>query len=142
MEKEFVPYSLAVRMKKLGFDEPCFAAYSDVDNLFIYWDDLASTDELFTSQTYCEGFDYECLAPTFSQAFRWFREKYNLHQSIIKYSSSKIHWCQIEMISDKKDRSGEYEVIYATSLSNFTKYRDAELACLEKLIEIVESKSE
>jgi hypothetical protein len=25
MEKEFVPYELALRMKTLGFDEPCMA---------------------------------------------------------------------------------------------------------------------
>jgi hypothetical protein len=24
MEKEFVPYELAVKLKALGFDEPCF----------------------------------------------------------------------------------------------------------------------
>jgi predicted RNA-binding Zn-ribbon protein involved in translation (DUF1610 family) len=27
MEKEFIPYELALRMKQLGFDEPCFNLY-------------------------------------------------------------------------------------------------------------------
>jgi hypothetical protein len=27
MEKEFVPYELALKLKKLGFDEPCFGLY-------------------------------------------------------------------------------------------------------------------
>ena len=30
MEKEFVPYELALRMKALGFDEPCFGYYDEV----------------------------------------------------------------------------------------------------------------
>ena len=29
MEKEFVPYELALRMKELGFDEPCFGYYNN-----------------------------------------------------------------------------------------------------------------
>ena len=29
MEKEFIPYELALRMKDLGFDEECFAVYFD-----------------------------------------------------------------------------------------------------------------
>jgi hypothetical protein len=27
MEKEFVPYGLALRMKVIGFDEPCLGSY-------------------------------------------------------------------------------------------------------------------
>jgi len=27
-EKEFVPYPLALKMKALGFDEPCFGCYT------------------------------------------------------------------------------------------------------------------
>jgi hypothetical protein len=27
MEKEFIPYNLALELKDLGFDEPCFGYY-------------------------------------------------------------------------------------------------------------------
>ena len=134
MEKEFVSYDRALRLKALGFNETCISFYSK------------GGKHNYDVQSPCTNIgswndqEYYCSAPTFSQAFEWMREKYGLHQSIIKYSGSKIYWCQIEMISDKKDRSGEYEVIYATSLSTFTKYRDAEIACLKKLLEIVEQK--
>ncbi len=75
MEKEFVPYQPSLDMKELGFDEPCFGEYrqwnGSVPYLKLYQDvDGCSTDPA----------DYEytsdCIAPTFSQAFRWFREKY------------------------------------------------------------------
>ena len=29
MNKEFVPYELAVKLKQLGFDEPCFARFNN-----------------------------------------------------------------------------------------------------------------
>lgn len=28
IEKEFIPYEQALDLKKLGFDEPCFATYN------------------------------------------------------------------------------------------------------------------
>jgi hypothetical protein len=34
MEKEFVPYELAVKLKELGFDEPCFGYYDEGGNLY------------------------------------------------------------------------------------------------------------
>ena len=130
METEFIQYHQALELKELGFDESCFSFYIDVDKF------------LYTNQKWL---DYNLnsrriSAPLYQQAFKWFREKYDIHQSIIKYSGSKTYWCQIEMISDKKDKRGKYGVIYATNLSTFTKYRDAELACLKKLIEIVKEK--
>jgi hypothetical protein len=129
MEKEFVPYELALRLKAIGFDEPCFAAYSedeDVSNLFIYWNDLADMSELFISQDNCEKFNYECLAPTYSQAFRWLREKYGLYDTISKNGY---------MIEGELNK----EFLRITKLS-LKSHEEAELACLEKLIEIVESK--
>lgn len=29
MKKEFVPYELAVKLKELGFDEPCLAVFNE-----------------------------------------------------------------------------------------------------------------
>ena len=34
MEKEFIPYEIALALKELGFDEPCFANYSPEFNLY------------------------------------------------------------------------------------------------------------
>jgi len=129
MEKEFVNYELALRMKALGFDEPCMAAFEDNGKLFIYWNDLASKDELFCSQKVCEKLDYECLVPTWQQAFRWFREKGYL----ISFSShdTSIHDFYIKWQPSKSILSDTYDT-----------YEEAELACLEKLIEIVEQKNE
>jgi len=111
MKKEFVPYDIALRMKQLGFDEPCFGFHSPIHDLMI-----CNTKSV-------NNIAGECLAPTYSQAFRWFREKYNIHIRIEKYDETKwwANW-----------GSWTSEV--------YDSYEEAERACLEKLIEIVEQK--
>ena len=126
MEKDFVPYELAVKLKALGFNEECFGAYHNEDYL-----DLKS-----------EEFDYSYAvkAPLFQQAFRWFREK-NYYIAINIYPttliSSEFFTIEIEYINEK----GMIEWIDDfTSNTQFDTYEEAENACLTKLIEIVESK--
>lgn len=66
-------------------------------------------------------------APTFSQAFRWFREKHKLLSYIDK--------CLIDTF--------RYNIDYNNSiigLSGHTTYEEAELACIIKLIEIVKNR--
>ena len=69
MEKEFVPYKIALELKDLGFDEPCFGFYGTDGYLYIQY---ARNGNIFKRNN-------GCLSPTFSQIFRWFREKYKLH---------------------------------------------------------------
>ena len=67
MEKEFISYELALRMKQLGFNEPCFMYWWKGENEYILADLI--DDEART-------IDFK--APLFQQAFRWFREKHRL----------------------------------------------------------------
>ena len=62
MKNEFVPYDIALAMKELGFDEPCFGCYRE-DKMFLF----GRTSDNTSTWT---------LAPLYQQAFRWFREKY------------------------------------------------------------------
>jgi len=80
MEKEFIPYKESLELRDLRFDEPCFGAYgawgfmssNDVNSLS---DEV--TQEDLNNESYTEE-DGVCLAPTYSQAFRFFRKKYGL----------------------------------------------------------------
>jgi hypothetical protein len=141
MKTEFVSYELALKMKQLGFDEPCMAAFEDNGKLFIYWNDLASKDELFCSQKACEKLDYECLVPTWQQAFRWFRENHNLRGFIGFRPNIKQFDCHIYDMS----LSGK-EYVKQRTMEEFNKdpkvgtYEEAELECLKKLINIVKKK--
>ena len=114
MNKEFVPYELAVKLKELGFDEPCFGYYDN--GVFIFWYDSKQETELLLN----------CTASTFSQAFRWFRKKYML-VGVPTHQSYDI-WNTI---------TGECFI----EIYPLNSYEEAELACLTKLIEIVEQQN-
>jgi hypothetical protein len=123
MEKEFVPFELAVKLKELGFNEPCWGYYHvnegySIGYAFCY-SDAESQPEI--------GY----LAPTFSQAFRWFREKYDLYHNIDKHG----YW----FFEIKKDE-GYGDLTVVDCCFDFESYEEAELACLVKLIDIVKQK--
>jgi len=124
MEKEFVIYSLALRMKKLGYNGSCFAFYQ-VENFEEKPCGVDDRDEYIrTGFATCKNSEipeHFTSAPTYSQAFRWFREKYNIHIRIEKYDETKwwANW-----------GSWTSEV--------YDSYEESELACLEKLIEIAD----
>ena len=119
MEKEFVPYELALRMKQLGFDEPCLGFYNKEDR-----PNLGYCTNSFQDDTTLE---IKCTAPLYQQAFRWFREKHELCYFI---DFSGDGFC-----SGWEDLGNNQH-----GFENFKTYEEAELACLEKLIETVEIK--
>ena len=122
MNKEFVPYELAVKLKALGFEKSCFGGFYDNGDLHIQRVDFQSP---------LEGF---CLSPLFQQAFRWFREKYNLFGCIDLHSCIPPHWfVRIDNIV-----TNDYVFHSEDEQKKFITYEEAELACLTKLIEIVE----
>jgi hypothetical protein len=134
MEKEFVHYELALRMKQLGFDEPCFNFYmggfKELGKIkYVNPNNVAETN---------------VLAPTFSQAFRWFREKYGLYSWIQLHNGyiNDSFYPELPItfsIMDRKTGNKYYErdiphnYLYKTN-------EEAELECLKELIEIVEQK--
>ena len=132
MEKDFIPYGQALALKELGFDEPCMGYYrttlipSDFTEYFLEtelgmnesWEDWINSN--FQTQA--------CSAPTFSQAFRWFREKYRLHYYITTHDETDYEW----YVYDKDQNDWEDDTTQNT-------YEEAELACLNKLIEIVKN---
>ena len=132
--KEFVPYEQALALKELGFDEPCFGRYlSSLQNDWKVYELILEMgmNEEFEDNRNIYLLEGACSAPTFSQAFRWFREKYDLFTHIEKGENPKNFYPIIDNVSHK----------YNPKLW-FDTYEETELACLEKLIEIVESKSE
>jgi hypothetical protein len=118
MEKEFVTYPLALRMKELGYDEPCMAWYGGEDIFRISGNYKNSTHTIW----FCVS------APTWQSAFAWFREKHG-YWSYIKEATKGTCRFYIEKFDEKFFNS---DIIDS--------YEEAELACLEKLIEIVEQK--
>ena len=134
LEKEFAPYAESLELKALGFDEPCFGWWFVDEEMLIIEKSKKSTSENIIQ------------APTFSQAFRFFREKYGLRNSITDFIDDEtgIEWdYEIAIIGTDLDERGNYKplVDYSTDdeIRKFKTYEEAELACLRKLIEIVKS---
>ena len=127
MEKEFCTYTQALRLKALGFDEPCCAFYQveyaesrptmvDDDNQY-----------RLTGYRTCKNSEipeHYTSAPTFSQAFLF----------VMQFPQIKKYRHNVALYSDgtyslKEGKYALYEYLSAES-------------CLERLIEKVESKSE
>ena len=129
MTKEFVPYQESLELKELGFDEPCFATFNG---------------ETLDMSLQIPSDDYFTKAPTFSQAFRWFREKYKLHHSIDYECSQHDHKWGYNWSIYNYNQVVKTDEEYITSHPNapagewiYDSDGEAELACLRKLIEIV-----
>lgn len=123
-KEEFVPYELALRLKVLGFDEYCFAFYNTEYNV---------TGFLRLNNSNCP--EKYIPLPTFSQSFKWFRKEHGLYTSISPKKSypdgyvSGIEWV-VSICGGNGEDIGPDGVFTHT---------EADVACLEKLIEIVES---
>jgi hypothetical protein len=112
---DFVPYELALELKQLGYPQNGYFAWYGHDGLH------------YDSEYIEEDFTYACCAaPTYSQAFRWFREKHGLYADI--YRIGKKFNAGIE---DMNIGSSKETVVEGVD------YEEGELACLKKLIEIV-----
>ena len=127
IEKEFVPYQESLKLKELGFNRECLGQFNiHQGDKWLFSIDLSGEGQYPSNSN-------ACLAPTFSQAFRWFREKHELEGDISHLNDGKFKWSyQIKNITNNPELS---KII--SSQPYFESYEEAELACLNKLIEIV-----
>ena len=140
MDKEFVPYQPSLDMKELGFDEPCFSYYKN-DQLSEILEEVINSKMRNVNN---EIDDY-ISAPTFSQAFRWFREKYDLDYSLLPESSSGHRLLDrtfnIVIYKYYMNMNVQSEIFRIDGkIATYNKREEAELECLKKLIEIVKRK--
>ena len=127
-----IPYESALKLKELGFDEPCFGKF--------YYNQL-EIGGIWTNNDFKEEPDIFISAPLYQQAFRFFREKYNIqgyiYSSAVRGNAEKtkqftgyiwnINGIDMPFLStDARDE------LHDT-------YEEAELACLQKMIEIVKN---
>jgi hypothetical protein len=120
MTQEFVPYKQALKLKELGFDGTCYRGYDK--NQMLFYSEQENGHEL----NYSVGMNVS--APLYQQAFRWFREKYNINGYQFIYQTIDSGYALHSM--EEYDQTDGY----------FNTYEEAELACLKKLIEIAKKK--
>lgn len=126
MEKEFIKYEQAISLKELGFDEQCLAWYNYGELNIFHLDHLLDG--------YANEIKERPLAPLYQQAFRFFREKYDLFGSIQYLDDVAGYGYIITSVSINTEIAEKYFFPSKT-------YEEAELACLQKLIEIVNERT-
>ena len=124
MTKEFIPYEQALALKELGFDESTYTWRQHGNGI--------SGDVEGKRDYYNRKGDVYVALPTYSQTFRWFREKYNLWNMIYPRDGWNYH---IQGIDSTISCYGE-----SWDKTKISTPEEAELECLTKLIEIVKNK--
>ena len=147
MKNEFVTVKQAFNLKKIGFNEPCLLiAYKNekIDYKELSWHTASNTKiDKTTKEINKEldlGVDDEgkdvimpegAAVPLMRQAFRWFRDKHQLHSTITSISQESWQW----HITKPGEELGK------TYDEDFYTYEKTEQVCLDKLIEIVKNKN-
>lgn len=111
IEKEFVPYDLALALKELGFNEECFCSIDQIGYIHVKGSKSSPRGSMMYNTIDCQ---------TFSQAFRFFRNRYHLIGCIDFHASYKNYMYNIK----------EFE--YITHRTRIETYEEAELECLKK----------
>jgi len=129
--KDFTLYPEAFELKQIGFDEDCFTFYQVEyhENSPIMVDD--NDQYRITGFRTCKNSEipsHYISCPTYSQAFRWFRDNGKVAEVFSQLlPSNKYKWgFKIQGVEGVTD--------------GFFTYEEAELASLKKLIEIVKEK--
>lgn len=122
MKEQFLEYEDALALRELGFDEPCFGHWVD------------GTLDLITRNIndYPPMYVEVVKAPLYQQAFKWFREKYQLHSTITSVSQESWQW----HITKPGESLGK---LYD---EDFYTYEEAQQACIKQLIKLAKNESQ
>lgn len=116
MEKEFVPYELAVKLKELGFG-------NSVSYLGTWMTTNGYPEFIPKGEIMCD----DIIAPLWQQAFDWFREVKNNTSTIspyLNFQGEKLYCFRI------------YTEFDSIIVNNFKTYEEARKDCIKKLIEL------
>jgi hypothetical protein len=139
MNNEFVSYEISLKLKELGFDEPCLTYYYeftsdlrthigvDIGNAWTY----AGTKKLGIT-----------LAPLYQQVLRWFREQFNWQSSIEATNDQHSHKLGYNYFIWNNITGEEYHTMPKDRPSGdwcFKTYEEAQKECILDLISIIKN---
>ena len=103
MNKEFCSYKQSLALKSIGFDEPCLKFYAEGKLILGINADNGDTNSKLNQ--YNELF---ISAPLKQQAFRFFRDRYNLEYQIVKSANGNYSVVIHKNTQEYLDRSEEH----------------------------------
>ena len=130
MINQFIPYSLALHFRIIGFKEKCFAFFDDDGTFFLPIHDNSDQPDDFGQASQ----DYKIAAPTFQQAIDWVLNQKGIFIEIFRSSitfKDNIRKYQFNLESIDLD-----DYIYQSVDEDlfYEKYEDARLAALETAV--------
>jgi hypothetical protein len=128
MNTNFIPYTEALALNELGFDEECLAYYKNNDKLIVYYTSKPSITQKVIFDNY-NGIK----ALLYQEAFKFFRNKYKLSSHCDLKNISHIGNNYYFKIINFSDYISEDNILI---VDGFTTYEEAELEGLKKLIEL------
>lgn len=137
MEKEFVTNKQALLLKELGFNDLCFAVFINGKWQPRYKSKNSTFDPNKQKKLQKRIPDIFCTAPTYSQAFRFFRDNYGL-SGVVNEAFSGDDRCGYICV---KSPIGLKYIKSIQVTSFYENYKEAESACLDKLIELCKEKN-
>ena len=130
MEKQFIPYTEALALKKLEFDEKSLGWYCNDMN--ILYANMYNGNAIEVEINYPpQPKQLSCYAPLWQQAFDFFNEKFKLASHVDIFAQTNLgdnYYYQIVNFADVISPETTVQVY------GFKTSYDAKLACLKKLI--------
>ncbi len=130
MNNEFVSYEIALKLKELGYNEPCLTYYYELtSNLRTH---LAI--DMNNAWTYSGNTNFGfTLAPLYQQVFKWLRNKYDIDISI-----NTIYSKYNENTSKKYRVVIDNKTVF-TNVGFYDTYEEAQKECILDLISIIKN---
>ena len=137
MKEQFVTYEIALKLKELGFDDPCLAYFSNDK----YHDLHHSCENVMEGNFVINNYN-ELKTPLWQQVIDWFRDEKFINIEIIRFPNiNKWGFITTNMNIIPKYLSDEEMIIYnnlVTSPNRYDTYEDAKVAAILKVINIIE----
>lgn len=147
MLEQFVSYEIALKLKELGFNEPCLFGWCNKGGWNKYTQkkepifQILKTDDnpfgmFFNGKNWNKEIlvniknSIQCSAPLYQQVFDWFANTYFLRGIVSPY--------EFEILDDNGDMQWDWGCIFESG--SYKDYKETRLACLNKLIGLVQNK--
>ena len=141
MQKQFVTYEIALKLKELGFDEECINEYwFTCEKLRFSFESIKNIYHYKRSNS--DNNDISLIsAPLWQQVIDWFREKHNIHIEIELTDNTMQFYYQYCIVDSKNRECHDEDMIdQATRIYNynerFNTYEEAREQAILKTIEL------
>lgn len=123
LHDQFVPYGIALLLKEVGFDKNCFGFWSKEKEFKLHQCTFGCEEE---SASVIRRVTLVCKAPLYQQALDWFEELgYRNYVASNVYDGKTNYWFAF---------NAPGQLVFTDSSGREFK-KDAQIACLRKLIE-------